>query len=321
MDTCSICLDDLNGLINRLTTDCNHCFHTTCFLQHVSHNGFNCPNCRNQIIEEPECDDDDESYYDEEEDAEYAEYEEYEEAEEAEEAENGEIDESHLLRGSRWLFRRVEEDDEDDDEDDDDDDEYEDDDENNHMQYERGHSRYSEEDLHPISLFEIGEKIKQCGITKDDMIAMLVFPHKDNAADIAAYPYTHIVEKRRQLDNIIREIPNVIETTSSNESLDDMLKSCLCNNSYYSEFYNGKKEAEVSEKISSITEITPNKSYDMLKSYLNINSYYVEVYNGKKEIEVSKQINSITENTSKMCLSELMCFDIDNDIYKEDADI
>jgi hypothetical protein len=268
MDTCSICLDDLTGLSNRLTTDCGHCFHTNCFLQNVSHNGFACPNCRNQLIEEPECEDDEEeSYYDEEEDAEEAEYEEYEEAEiEAEEAENGEIDESHLLRGSRWLFRRVEDDDDEDADDDDDDDDDDDYDEYtaNRMQYERGHSRYNEEDLRPISLFEIGEKMKLCGITTEDMIALIAFPHKDNAVDIAAYPHTHIEEKRRQLDNIMREIPNVIEIPSCSTTInDDIHKSCLQNNSYYADFYNKKKE---------------------------------------------------------MCLSELMCVDIDNenDIYKED---
>ena len=58
--TCSICIEDLDGINNRLTTDCGHCFHTNCFLQNVSHNGFNCPNCRNQLIEEPELDSDDE---------------------------------------------------------------------------------------------------------------------------------------------------------------------------------------------------------------------------------------------------------------------
>ena len=276
MDTCSICLDDLTGLSNRLTTDCGHCFHTNCFLQNVSHNGFACPNCRNQLIEEPECDDDDEeSYYDEEEDAEEAEYEEYEEAEiEAEEGDDYNT-ENYILRGSRWLFRRVEDDDDEyEDDEEDDDDEY-DEDTTNRMMYERGHYRYNEEDLRPISLFEIGEKMKLCGITTEDMIALLAFPHKDNAVDIAAYPYRHLEEKRKQLDNIMREIPNVVEiqslSTTVNDDIDDIHKSCLQNN-----------------------------------------SYYAELYVRKKHIDVSEQIFVVSENTSKMSLSELMCVDIDN---------
>ena len=62
---CSICLEVLEGVHNRLTTDCGHCFHTNCFLQNVSHNGFACPNCRNQLVEEPNDESDDEDDYDE----------------------------------------------------------------------------------------------------------------------------------------------------------------------------------------------------------------------------------------------------------------
>jgi hypothetical protein len=38
---------------NCTTTECGHCFHTGCLLQNVLRNGFGCPYCREQMVDEP----------------------------------------------------------------------------------------------------------------------------------------------------------------------------------------------------------------------------------------------------------------------------
>ncbi len=190
--TCSICLDDIDSKNNNMTTDCGHCFHTTCFLQHVSHNGFACPNCRNQIIEEPECESDDDEDEDEDE---------YEEDDEDDE-ENEDVDDfDYALRGMRWMFERVEDDDSDDNNYDDE--ESIDDETFERIQYERGHARFSEGEMQPLSLSTISERIRLQGITYDDLIALIVFPHKDNAEDIAMYPHTRLMDIHSKVKDVL----------------------------------------------------------------------------------------------------------------------
>ena len=204
---CSICLEVLEGVHNRLTTDCGHCFHTNCFLQNVSHNGFACPNCRNQLVEEPNDESDDEDDYDEDD---------YDDDEEESDDDTsvsvaGPGLESHVLRGFRWLFQRVEDDDEDDDDDDDDDDEYD------IMQFQRGHGRFNEDHYEPISLQVIGEQMGQRGITFDDLVALIAFPHKDNADDCAEYALPKIKELQTKIQEILEGTYQAEETTETTE--------------------------------------------------------------------------------------------------------
>ena len=56
---CPICMDDIIGLNNRVTTECGHAFHCSCLMQNAAHNGFGCPYCRTVMAEEPVEDDDD----------------------------------------------------------------------------------------------------------------------------------------------------------------------------------------------------------------------------------------------------------------------
>lgn len=46
---CPICYECISQEKNTSTTDCGHCFHTTCLLKNCSINGFNCPMCRNNM--------------------------------------------------------------------------------------------------------------------------------------------------------------------------------------------------------------------------------------------------------------------------------
>lgn len=50
---CSICLDEVSSLLNKIATECGHIFHTACLLKNVSINGFNCPYCRNELVKKP----------------------------------------------------------------------------------------------------------------------------------------------------------------------------------------------------------------------------------------------------------------------------
>jgi len=46
---CPICYECISQEKNTTTTDCGHCFHTTCLLKNCSINGFDCPICRNNM--------------------------------------------------------------------------------------------------------------------------------------------------------------------------------------------------------------------------------------------------------------------------------
>jgi hypothetical protein len=79
---CSICLINIDNTSNNIIkTECNHVFHSNCFLQNVAFNGFDCPNCRNVLANKP-----DSGIDNQEEDEE----------------------EQYILNGSRWLFTRAE---------------------------------------------------------------------------------------------------------------------------------------------------------------------------------------------------------------------
>jgi hypothetical protein len=69
-------MDDVELSKNCVTTECGHCFHASCLMRSVAHNGFGCPYCRAVMAEKPEKEEDDEdeiseATFDEEEDEEY----------------------------------------------------------------------------------------------------------------------------------------------------------------------------------------------------------------------------------------------------------
>jgi len=51
---CPICMDTIEMNKNCVTTECGHCFHASCLMANVAHNGFGCPYCRTAMAEEPE---------------------------------------------------------------------------------------------------------------------------------------------------------------------------------------------------------------------------------------------------------------------------
>lgn len=54
---CPICYDEINILINCVTTECGHMFHCKCLMQNSATNGFSCPMCRAIMATEPELSD------------------------------------------------------------------------------------------------------------------------------------------------------------------------------------------------------------------------------------------------------------------------
>jgi len=113
---CPICFENIDVKNNRTTTECGHCFHTSCLMKNITHNGFNCPCCRSTMAEEQEevrpnrhtrfiDDEDDDSEYDSEYDLE----------------EEDNLYSDSALRGFRRLFRSDEDQEEEEEEDDTDD--------------------------------------------------------------------------------------------------------------------------------------------------------------------------------------------------------
>jgi len=84
---CPICMDVIEFNKNCVTTECGHCFHTSCLMTNVAHNGFGCPYCRNAMAEEQE--------------------EEEEEFEDDEEEDEEDEEEDNVLRGFRFFINNI----------------------------------------------------------------------------------------------------------------------------------------------------------------------------------------------------------------------
>ena len=62
---CPICYDEINILINCVTTECGHMFHCKCLMHNSATNGFSCPMCRAIMATEPELSDSEEDDFEE----------------------------------------------------------------------------------------------------------------------------------------------------------------------------------------------------------------------------------------------------------------
>ena len=69
VNECPICIDAIDGLCNKVVTECGHAFHCFCLMQNVAHNGFACPYCRTAMAETPAAEEDDEYDEDDEEES------------------------------------------------------------------------------------------------------------------------------------------------------------------------------------------------------------------------------------------------------------
>lgn len=156
---CAICLDNVDSSMNIIKTECNHCFHSTCFLQNAAHNGFNCPMCRNELASAPSDEDSDNDWDDDSDDEE---------------------EEDFLLRGARWLMMRAEG--EEIEEDDTDDESIMSDDSDDYLRDDP-----EIEELPNTSIAYISQKMLARGITFEQLVALYVLPHSTNAFDTTVY--------------------------------------------------------------------------------------------------------------------------------------
>jgi len=57
---CPICMEIIDLCKNCATTECGHKFHSNCLMKSIAFNGFGCPYCRFEMVEEIDDSDDEE---------------------------------------------------------------------------------------------------------------------------------------------------------------------------------------------------------------------------------------------------------------------
>jgi len=149
---CPICMDCIETSKNCVTTECGHCFHASCLMTSVAHNGFGCPYCRTKMAEEPE-EDAETVYSDEEEDEEV-----FDEDEDA-------------LRGFRFFWNNLNGED------------HDEDDEADEQQLEEWaqQAEASEEEERPDipSASFVAQKLQQQGVSYEQLVKMLLLQHEE----------------------------------------------------------------------------------------------------------------------------------------------
>jgi hypothetical protein len=146
VNECPICMEPIDMNKNCLTTECGHCFHTSCLMTSVAHNGFGCPYCRTKMAEEVV---DEDSEYDNEEEI-YEQYDDY------------------VLRGLRFFNNNLngeehDQEDLDDESEDTEDAEEEDEDEDS-----------DEVDTRPPPVSYVAQKLAEQGVTTEDLLKAIL---------------------------------------------------------------------------------------------------------------------------------------------------
>ncbi len=164
LETCPICLEDIElCAYNYIKTDCKHYFHASCFLANTQRNGYGCPCCRKELVAPIINKNEDNNEYDP-------------------------VQDLSLL-AFRYLMARVD--------DDNDDDEsvvsFDD------TMFQRGHYTYD----YNISIEQVTNKLRLHGLSYEDLVALYVLPHKDDANDVAMYNSQWISEKENIIHNIL----------------------------------------------------------------------------------------------------------------------
>jgi hypothetical protein len=134
-------MDNILETTNKVITECGHCFHTSCLMTNISHNGFGCPYCRTVMAEESCSEEDSEDAYEE---GFYQEEEDY------------------SLRGMRWLFQRVNEEPIEEDEQDD-----------------ESEAEAQEESVPKPSVDYLTYKLMSEGVTMEQLVKTLLLQHEE----------------------------------------------------------------------------------------------------------------------------------------------
>lgn len=154
---CPICMDAIDMAKNNVTTECGHCFHASCLMKNVAHNGFGCPYCRS-IMAEAEVE---KEYEDEEDDDD-----EYDDEDEEEE------NEDYALRGMRFMFNNLHGD-QHEEEDIEDEDEYE----------QNDVAPYVEDDVVKPPVSFISQKLREQGLRFETLVKALLSAHSEYDCD------------------------------------------------------------------------------------------------------------------------------------------
>ena len=147
---CPICMEDIDYTKNCITTECGHCFHASCLMKSVAHNGFGCPYCRSAMAEEIK--------------------EENDEEEDWESVSSDENDDDYALRGFRFFMNNIvglEHDQEDIEEE---------------IQEEEEASVAEEPIVKPSAAY-IAQKLAEQGITMEQMVKAVLLRHDEYEAD------------------------------------------------------------------------------------------------------------------------------------------
>ena len=187
-EECPICMESFSSCNNKTMTECGHCFHTSCLMKNAAHNGFGCPYCRKVLADKPqeeeEDDDEDEweSVYDDE-DEPYSDF---------------------ALRGTRWLFQRVNNEEVDEEED-------------RNDQMEEEDDLEEEAFVAPPPFEYVLDKMRTSGITYEDLVKYMLLDENFGItdrnvvkveADLIA-GYNKVYTKIRQISATYQPLPVV----------------------------------------------------------------------------------------------------------------
>lgn len=149
---CPICMDCIESTNkNCVTTECGHCFHASCLMTSVAHNGFGCPYCRTAMAEAPA--EDDESEY-----------------ETVDEDELDPYEDNDMLRGFRFFFNNINGV------------EHDEDDVEEEIANEQQEETEEEEEPKPSAEL-ITQKLIQQGVTMEQLVKALLVGHEEYMND------------------------------------------------------------------------------------------------------------------------------------------
>lgn len=159
---CPICMDEIGQARNCVTTECGHCFHASCLMTSVAHNGFSCPYCRTAMAEE---------VANEEEDGDWTHYDDEDDDGANEEDDEEDAYQDYALRGLRFFMNNlngVDHDAEDLAEEDDE---------------QAGEEEAEEEEVPKPSVEYIAKALSDQGVTLEQLVKSLLVDHEEYQED------------------------------------------------------------------------------------------------------------------------------------------
>jgi len=144
-------MDDIQMSVNCVTTECGHCFHASCLMRSVAHNGFGCPYCRTVMAEQPVEEDDEE---------------------EEDEEEEEEMFDEFALRGFRFFFNNLN---------------GEEHDEEDVLEEKEDQEEPEDEQFAKPSPAFITQKLVEQGITMEQLVKVLLAEHEEYDSEEEEY--------------------------------------------------------------------------------------------------------------------------------------